>query len=155
MARFATGVTVVTTRGDGGRWHAMTANSFTSVSLDPPLVLLSVATSTRFHRPLTESGDFAVSVLSADQAAVAAHFARSGRDLASQFDGVAHRVGQLGLPLLTGALAWLECRTVERVAAGDHTLFVASVLTAEPADAAADLAPLLFYGSRYLGAENA
>lgn len=150
MARFPTGVTVVTTRGEQGVRHAMTANSFTSVSLEPPLVLLSVARRARFHAPLTASGEWAVSILAADQQPLAEHFSRSGRDLATQFDEVATVAGPVtGLPLLPGALGWLECRTAELVPAGDHTLVLGEVCDARPNPALLDREPLFYHGSHY------
>jgi len=125
---FLSGITVVSAAA-GGRLHAMTANAFCSVSLDPPQVLVCVAHSARFHTAITTAGCWAVSILAADQAAVAARFATSGRDLAGQFDGIGHVVGEhTGGALLNGALAWLECRTVSATEAGDHTVVVGEVL---------------------------
>lgn len=125
---FASGVTVVSTRADG-MLHAMTANAFCSVSLEPPQVLVCVAHTARFHAAITESGMWTVSILGADQAALADRYATPGRDLAGQFDGVDHVVGpQSGAALLTGARAWLECRTAQAVVAGDHTIVVGDVL---------------------------
>lgn len=130
---FVTGITVVTTPpiGDPGTRHAMTANAFCSISLDPVLVMVSVAHTARFHGAITAAEGWAVSIMASDQEPVAAHFARSGRELASQFDGIEHEIGEnTGAPLLRGSRAWLECRTHDLVRAGDHTLVLGEVLAA-------------------------
>lgn len=128
MAQFATGVTIVTVGGQRG--HGMTANAFTSVSLDPPLVLVCVAKAARLHAAILADGCFAVSVLGADQAHVARYFANRGRPAGmAQFDAVQWRPGTCtGAPLLGGALAWLECDVVEVHEGGDHSIFLGRVL---------------------------
>ncbi|MEY9211863.1 flavin reductase family protein [Thermobifida halotolerans] len=128
MSRFATGVTVLTVGGE--HCHGMTANSFTSVSLDPPLALCCVARSARMHRAIARGRHFAVSVLEAGQQEVARHFADRDRpDGPAQFDAVAWLPGPLtGAPLLSGALAWLECEVVEVYGGGDHSIFLGRVL---------------------------
>ncbi|HYN95930.1 MAG TPA: flavin reductase family protein [Pilimelia sp.] len=128
MGQFATGVTVLTTGGE--RAHGMTANSFTSVSLDPPMVLCCVSLAARMYESIASSRTFAVSILAADQRPVARHFAdwRRPRGLA-QFDGVDWQPGpRTGAPLLTGALAWVECRVAEVYPGGDHAIFLGEVL---------------------------
>ncbi|MGW5052560.1 flavin reductase family protein [Actinokineospora sp. NPDC004072] len=130
MSRFATGVTVITT---GGRAvHGMTANSFTSVSLDPPLVSCCVHRDAHMHDAIADAGGFAVSILSAGQEHVARYFADRGRPRgAAQFDRVDWSPGQrTGAPLLTGAAAWLECSLAVAHAGGDHTIFLGEVLGA-------------------------
>lgn len=130
---FVTGITVVTTGpvGDAATRHAMTANAFCSISLDPVLVMVSVAHTARFHAAITATDGWAVSILASDQSAVAAHFARSGRDLATQFDGIEQVAAErTGAPLIRGSRAWLECRTHDLVRAGDHTLVLGEVLAA-------------------------
>ncbi|GII76204.1 flavin reductase [Sphaerisporangium rufum] len=126
---FATGVTVVTTGGDTP--HAMTANSFTSVSLDPPLVLICVDRGAVMHRCLTETGYFGVSVLAAHQEDAALHFANRWRTLgAAQFDDVDWLPGGLtGVPLLDGTLASFECELWRTYDGGDHTIFIGKILT--------------------------
>jgi len=128
---FATGVTVVTV--GGGTPHAMTANSFTSVSLDPPLVLVCVDRGAVMHRVLDATGYFAVSVLGADQEAVAKHFADRWRPLGmAQFEGIDWRPGRMtGAPLITGAIAAFECEVWRTYDGGDHTIFVGSLLSVE------------------------
>ncbi len=129
LGRFASGVTVVTTVLDGVD-HAMTASAFTSVSLDPPQVLVCSQRSSRFHEAVTESGIWGVSILSDRGRAASAWFAHSGRQLEGQFDDVPHHRGALGVPLLDASLAWLECRTIGAHDGGTHTILVGEVITA-------------------------
>jgi flavin reductase (DIM6/NTAB) family NADH-FMN oxidoreductase RutF len=130
MAQFATGVTVLTAGGEHG--HGMTANAFTSVSLDPPLVLCCVARTARMHRAIRSAGSFAVSILGGGQLALARYFADRRRPSGpAQFESVGWVAGRwTGAPLLSGALAWLECALVESYDGGDHTIFLGSVLDA-------------------------
>ena len=147
VGRFATGVTVVTTVLDG-RCHALTANSFTSVSLDPCLVLFCPEKLARFHDVVLAAGTFAVSVLAEGQQAVSRRFAARGRPLDGQFDGVGHTIGPItGAVLLDGALSTLECRTVSTTDAGDHTVVVGEVLGLDVPYPTG--APLLYYEGRY------
>jgi len=129
MGRFATGVIVLTVGGD--HIHGMTANSFGSVSLDPPMVLCCVARSAVMHNAVIAAGSFAVSVLTADQERQARYFAGKDRPLGpAQFDGVDWQPGaRTGSPLLAGSLAWLECVLVDVVGAGDHSVFLGRVLS--------------------------
>jgi flavin reductase (DIM6/NTAB) family NADH-FMN oxidoreductase RutF len=147
VGRFATGVTVVTTVLDG-QHHALTANSFTSVSLEPFLVLFCPEKLARIHDAVLASGIFAVSVLAQGQEAVSRRFAVRGRPLAEQFDGIAHSVGPCtGAVLIDGSLATLECRTTSTADAGDHTVVIGEVLglgVPHPTGA-----PLLYYEGRY------
>ncbi|MET9022135.1 flavin reductase family protein [Actinopolymorpha sp. NPDC004070] len=141
MARFATGVTVVTTCLDGVD-HAMTASAFTSVSLSPPLVLVCVEKIARFHPAVLAAGTWAVSVLTFDAHEVASRLARRGRPLQGQLDGIPVHRGLTGAALLSAAAAWLECRTVAVHDGGDHSIVVGEVVGA---DAPADPAPALVY----------
>lgn len=150
MANFATGVTVITCRV-GEELYAMTANSFTSISLAPPLVMVSISRAGRFLPVLHEAGAWAVSLLAADQGPLARHFADPRRDRTTQFDGLDHEVSpHTGSPLLGGALAWLECRTDRTVVAGDHELFLGAVLAARHTDAAG-VEPLTYFRGRFAG----
>jgi flavin reductase (DIM6/NTAB) family NADH-FMN oxidoreductase RutF len=124
LRSFAAGVTVVTTRDGHGRPAGLTASAFTSVSLDPPLVLVCVDHGATAHPAFRTHGWFAVNVLRREQEAVSRRFAESG---GNKFDGVPCHEGKTGLPLLDGALATLECRVVEAHEAGDHTIFVGAV----------------------------
>ncbi|EFQ82781.1 flavin reductase-like protein [Aeromicrobium marinum DSM 15272] len=146
LGRFASGVTVVTTV-TGGVHHAMTASAFTSVSLDPPQVLVCSDRSSRFHDAVVESGVWGISILTEAGERVSARFARKGRPLDSQFDGVPYRTGELGVPLLDGALAWLECRTRAVHDGGDHSILLGDVVAAGTADV--EDAPLVYYRSHY------
>ncbi|WP_232376876.1 flavin reductase family protein [Amycolatopsis aidingensis] len=129
MAQLATGLTVLT--APGARIHGMTANAFTSVSLDPPLVLCCVSHTARMHAAIKEAGCFAVSMLGADQEELARYFADKRRPTgAAQFDTVDWVAGpHTGAPLLSGSLAWLECEVTEDYAGGDHSIFVGRVLS--------------------------
>jgi flavin reductase (DIM6/NTAB) family NADH-FMN oxidoreductase RutF len=128
LGRFPTGVTLVSTLDDGAPM-VMTASSFTSVSLDPLLVLVCVAHSTRFHPAVLRSREWGVSFLAAHQAELSNRFAAHGRDLDASLEDVEHHPGRvLGVPLLDGALATLECRTTAAYSEGDHTIVVGRVL---------------------------
>lgn len=146
LGRFASGVTVVTTVLDGVD-HAMTASAFTSVSLDPPLVLVCSHKSSRFHDAVLDSGIWSVSILAEEGMAASAWFAHKGRPLDTQFEGIAHHRGDSGAVLLDQSLAWLECTTETVVDGGDHTVLIGAVTGAgvheEPDD------PLLYYRSHY------
>ncbi len=129
LGQFAAGILIMSTLQDGVA-HAMTANAFTSVSLDPPLVLVCVDKGVRMHDAVLDCGYWAVSVLAADQQDLAARFARSGRDLLTQFEGVATESGpKTGCPVIAGSLSWLECRTWATYDGGDHTIVVGEVLS--------------------------
>ncbi len=137
--RFGTGVTVLTTRL-GSRVHGMTANAFMSVSLDPPLVLVSVARRARMNRLLAQSGRFGVSVLREDMRELALHFAgRPRRGLSVPFEE------RLEMPLIRGAVAQIVARVVDIFEAGDHRLFLGRVEHL----AAQDGPPLIFFGGRF------
>lgn len=139
MGRFATGITVITTRVDG-RVHGMTANAFMAGSLEPPLCLISVRREARIHGLLRTSGCFGVSVLGEDQQHLSNHFA--GRRL----PGVHPEFETLGgVPVLERAVAVVAAEVVEAVDCGDHTLFVGHIREME----CVSKAPLLFYGGRY------
>lgn len=146
LSRFASGVTVVTTIVDGVD-HAMTASAFTSVSLDPPLILICVDHRNRFHRAVSVASAWGISILAEEGRKESAWFAHSGRPLESQFDGIAHHRGSTGVPLLDNSLAWLECQTTESLMTGDHTILVGRVVDARVNDGSDD--PLLYYRSHY------
>jgi flavin reductase (DIM6/NTAB) family NADH-FMN oxidoreductase RutF len=143
LGRFATGITVITTRAPDGKCEGMTANSFSAVSLDPPLVLWSIKNEAPSLAAFTEAGAFAISVLTQEQADISHHFATPSPD---KFAGIAIEEGFGGCPLIAGALASFECRLHEIVPAGDHRIMLGRVVRATW-DAAAG--PLLFSGGRY------
>jgi flavin reductase (DIM6/NTAB) family NADH-FMN oxidoreductase RutF len=147
LRRVAAGVTVVTTRDPDGLPTGLTASAFTSVSLDPPLVLVCVDRAARAHDPLVAHGWFAVNVLASGQEWLSRLFASTSED---KFAGVPFREGRAGLPLLEGVLASLECRVVARHPGGDHTIFVGEVEAACVAAAGARQ-PLVYFESAYHG----
>jgi len=144
MRRFPSGVAVVTVDTDEERL-GLTVGTLVSLSLEPPLVGISIAREAAMHELLRRAGGFALSLLAAGQEAVAQHFARGVPPIA-HWHGIAHREGASGAPLLEGALGWLECRTWAEHDAGDHTFFVGEVLGAELGTAAP---PLLYLDGRY------
>jgi len=129
MRLFASGVCVVSVKVDGER-AASTIGSLVSLSLDPPLVGISVGRELALHELLRTAGAFGVSILRGDQADVAAHFARGVPPLVL-WDSVPSRAGETGAPLLAEALAWIECRLWARYDAGDHSIFVGEVVAVE------------------------
>ncbi|MFN3569675.1 MAG: flavin reductase family protein [Polaromonas sp.] len=142
LGQFATGITVVTTRAAEGGLVGLTVNSFSALSLEPPLILWSLRGSSP-SLPVFESAErFVVNVLAEAQVEVSRRFALP---IADKFDGVAHAENAWGQPLLHGAAAWFECRTVSRQAAGDHCLFIAEVERFTLSEAA----PLLFHSGGY------
>jgi flavin reductase (DIM6/NTAB) family NADH-FMN oxidoreductase RutF len=152
MSQFASGVTIVTALRDGIK-HAMTATAVSSVSLVPPLILVCVSRSSRFHEAVTVADAWCVSLLSADQEGLARHFANKGRDLLSQFDHVPYTPSPLsGTPLIDGALAWMECVTYGQYDGGDHTIMVGELVHASgpPSPNEQDRrAPLTYYQGTY------
>ncbi len=146
MARFATGVTVVTTQV-GGVDHAMTASAFTSVSLEPLLVLVCVEREARFHDAIVESGLWGVSILPSTARATADWLATRGRPLHGQLERVPTHRGVTGVALLDESLSTLECETTDAYPGGDHTIVVGRVVSVEISDHAGDA--LVYYRGRY------
>ena len=142
MSHFATGVTVVATRHLGGGACGLTANAFTSVSLVPPLVLVCVDRRSLTYPCLEANGFFAASFLSEGQHELSLRFAERRDD---KFDGVPHRAGVTGAPILAGSIGHLECRTETEFPGGDHAIILASVVATE---AGAGL-PLVFFRGAY------
>jgi len=145
--RFASGIVVVSTSLDGVG-HAMTVTAFTSVSLEPLLVLFCAEKVARFHDAVLATGTWAVSVLNSGAEKTARWLATRGRPLAGQLDAFPHHRGPLtGAPILDDALAAIECRTTAVHDGGDHSIVVGEVLAVtepSPGDA-----PLLYYSSHY------
>jgi flavin reductase len=144
MRRVPHGVAVLTVDAEGGRL-GLTIDSLVSLSLEPPLVGVSVSRQAAMHELLRAAGGFALSLLAAGQEDVAQHFARGVPPIA-HWHGIATREGAAGAPLLDGALGWIECRVAAEHAVGDHTLFVGEVLSVE---LGAPAAPLVHVGSGY------
>jgi flavin reductase (DIM6/NTAB) family NADH-FMN oxidoreductase RutF len=143
LAMFATGVTIVTARTPEGELIGLTANSFNSLSLDPPLVLWSLAQAAGSMPALSSGTHYAINVLAADQKALAERFA-SRRD--DRWAGVAYTDGASGAPLITGAAASFECFNRSRYQEGDHVIFVGEV---ERCSHQPGAAPLLFHGGKF------
>lgn len=143
LGRFCTGVTVVASMCDGIP-DGFTCQSFSALSLEPPLVLVCVRKESATWPRIRRTGRFAVSVLAADQQAVGDRLARPG---GNRFTDVAWRPSPGGLPLVEGALAWVECAVRDEIDAGDHLVVTAEVTALEAGSADE---PLLFYRGRYL-----
>lgn len=142
LGRFPTGVTVITTRGPDGRREGLTANSFSALSLDPPLVLWSIVRKSGSLPAFVASGHFAINVLAAGQSDVSHRFATPSPD---KFAGLECREGLGGSPLLAGVLASFECSTESTLDGGDHLLFVGRVLRIRYGAGE----PLIFNAGRY------
>jgi len=142
MGQFATGITVVTGRDPEGRPFGLTVNSFTSVSLEPPLVLFCLANRSELNAALGLTKRYAVSILSEEHEDLSNRFAKPGAD---RFAGLEMVEGEHGLPLVPGALAWLECRVTDVHPGGDHAIYVGEVLRIEVRPGR----PLLYHASAY------
>lgn len=143
LGMFATGVTIVTTRTPAGELVGLTANSFNSVSLAPPLVLWSLARSAGAMAAFSTGSHYAINILSADQQELARQFAAKDVD---RYQGVAFTLGASGAPLLEDAAATFECFNRSRYEEGDHVIFVGEV---ERCAHRVGAAPLLFHGGRF------
>ena len=143
LGLFVTGVTIITTCDEAGEPVGITANSFNSVSLDPPLVLWSVGLKAHSLAAFSEASTFAVHILRDDQADLSQRFAKSGTD---KFAGLNLQYGAGRVPLLPDCAARLECSLHSKTPAGDHILFIAEVigLTSDP-----HAMPLVYHGGRY------
>ena len=145
LAKFCTGVTIVTTKNQDGM-HGLTVNAFTSVSLDPPLILICIQKNGWSHSTLCECEDLVVNILSIEQKDLSDRFANPTLDSEERFRDLSFRVSENGLPILAGNLGHLECRVVNQIEGGDHTIFIGQV---ENADFSEGKQPLLFYDSGY------
>lgn len=140
--RFATGVTIASVLDANGTPHGLTVNSFTSVSLDPPLLLICLGHAVTSIDAFRSSQHFGINVLAEGQRHLSDHFARKGHD---RFDGLEWYRGEYGVPLLPGVLAAIECRLHQRFPSGDHDIFVGEVVRVHVGEGE----PLLYYASRY------
>jgi flavin reductase (DIM6/NTAB) family NADH-FMN oxidoreductase RutF len=127
LSQFATGVTIITTLSEDGEPVGLTANSFNSVSLDPPLVLWSLGLAASSMPAFQTSSHYAVNVLSSDQLSLSRRFSRRSLAAPERFREIAWRQGQSGVPLLDGSCAWFECANRSRYQEGDHVIFVGAV----------------------------
>lgn len=142
MGQFATGITVITTVDADGNLYGMTANSFTSVSLDPPLLLVCVGRELDFARVITSASHFGVNILAAGQEDLSRRFATRNID---KFAGLSYRPGRSGVPLLAGTLGHIECARYELLPGGDHVIVVGRIEHLEYRGGE----PLVYFGSRY------
>lgn len=124
LGRFASGVTIVTSKDAEGRWHGITVSAFCSVSLEPPLILICIENKTGSHLALEQSNSFVVNVLREDQQYISDRFASF---LPDKFAGVDYHLGINDLPVLEDVLANLECRLVDAHDNGDHTIFIGEI----------------------------
>ena len=145
LRQWASGVAVITSVGSDGRTHGMTASSFTSLSLHPPLVLVCVARNNDTFPVLSSSRAYAVNVLAEGQEDLSRRFAQKGQ-MEHSLEGVPHFYGHHGLPLLEGCIASLECKVYDIHEVGDHAVFVGLVLGAR---AEVERRPLLYYHGAY------
>lgn len=145
LGAFATGITVITTRGEDHA-YGMTANAFSSVSLDPPLILICAKSGAEGSEHIERNGVFAVNILAADQEPLSRYFASKdrprGRDA---FRDVDHRTVVTGSPVLDGVIAYLDCRLHESRTVGDHEIFIGEVVALDSTEGE----PLLFHGGGY------
>lgn len=146
LGAFATGVTVITTQGEDHPF-GMTANAFSSVSLDPPLVLVCVISGTHGAETIERNGVFAVNILGADHEPISRYFSSKDRPRGPDaFSEIPHVLGTTGCPILEGAAAYLDCRVHAIHEAGDHLVVIGEVMALGVEE---DSAPLLFHGGRY------
>jgi flavin reductase (DIM6/NTAB) family NADH-FMN oxidoreductase RutF len=148
LSQFATGVTIITTCLPDGTFLGLTASSFNSVSLDPPLVLWSLSSKASSMPVFTGNSHYVINILSGDQAALAERFAMR---IDNRFEGVDFELSRTGLPILSGVSAWFECHNRSRYPEGDHVIFVGEVeccdVTPRPA--------LVFHGGKFVSTTHA
>ena len=147
LSRYATGVAVVTTVDQDSRPYGLAVNSFTSVSLEPPLVLWCLRRASSVFDEFTSISKFAVNVLAAHQLELARRFSAKVED---RFAGIAYELGAHGCPILPGVVATLECDTVAQYIAGDHLIFIGEVRTCADTGAM----PLIFHSKGYWTAKD-
>ncbi len=145
MRAWSSGVTIVTAAHNGER-HGMTVSSFTSISLKPPLIIISLQTDSRTHRLVNASGAFAVNILSASQRGLSERFAGHGATEADRFAGLESEASLTGSPFLGGSLACLDCRVTQEIPVGMNTLFLAEVVLAR-GDGEGE--PLVYHNRQY------
>ena len=142
LSRFPSGVTIVTTRDAGGKFHGITVSSFASVSLEPPMILVCIEKTTGSHYAFEESSFFVVNILAEGHESFSNRFASQ---ISDKFEDVSYRLGLGEVPVLTDALVTLECRLAYAHEGGDHTIFVGLVEKSEVKDAN----PLVYWHGNY------
>lgn len=142
LGRFATGVTIVTAKSAEGRLVGVTANSYNSVSIDPPLILWSLSKTAGSMDCFMETEAFTVHILGEDQGDLAMRFASRGDN---KYDGLDFELDSAGTPLLSGCASRLQCKTVHRYEGGDHMIFVGKVTSFDQCDKA----PLIFHQGKF------
>ncbi len=147
LGQFATGVTIITTRLADGSFRGLTASSFNSVSLDPPLVLWSLGTAASSLPVFTGNSHYVINVLGAEQAHLATLFSRRAPD---PFAGIEYELSRTGQPILKGCSAWFECHNRSRYPEGDHVIFVGEVERC----ALRAQAPLIFHGGQFCSTQT-
>ncbi|MDA1055447.1 MAG: flavin reductase family protein [Planctomycetota bacterium] len=147
LGKFATGVTVASTKVGDETW-GMTANAVTSLSLDPPLVILCIQKEGQSRDKFEEGGCFALNILSAGQQEVSDRFAFKGPKDFSDLETI---TAETGAPILKDALGWVDCRLKEILPGGDHDIFIGEIVAGGAAD---DGSPLLYYGGKYAKLEK-
>ena len=145
MRAWSAGVTVVTAAHDGNQ-HGATVNSFTSISLEPAMITISLQKSARTHELISKSSAFGLTILSAEQSQISDLFAGKMTEVKDRFAGLQTQTLVTGSPLIVGGLAWLDCRVVETFNAGSNTLFIAEVLAAQDTG---DGQPLIYHNRKY------
>lgn len=146
LGSFATGVTVITTQGEE-HGYGMTANAFSSVSLDPPLILVCVIKGTEGSEHIEKNGVFAVNILGHDQEPISRYFASRDRPRGAEaFREVSHVRAATGSPIIDGTTAYLDCRLATSHEAGDHMIYIGEVLAM---GVNSDVMPLLFHRGKY------
>lgn len=142
LGKFATGVTVASTKVGDETW-GMTANAVTSLSLDPPLVILCIQRDSLSHRKFKEGGCYALSILSAAQQDISDRFAFKGP---KDFSGLDTKTSVTMAPILAGALGWVDCMLKEILPGGDHDIFIGEIVAGDGIESGE---PLLYYGGKY------
>jgi flavin reductase (DIM6/NTAB) family NADH-FMN oxidoreductase RutF len=145
MRAWSAGVTVVTAVYENNQ-HGATVNSFTSISLEPAMITISLQKSARTHELISKSRAFGLTMLSAQQAKIADLFAGKMVEVKDRFADLQTQTLVTGSPLIVGGLAWLDCRVVETFNAGENTLFIAEVLAARDTN---DAQPLIYHNRKY------
>jgi len=145
MRKWPTGVTIVTVSHQGLR-HGMTVSSFTSLSLDPPWVLISLDRSSRTYQLLSDAGYFGVTFLSSQQQAISERFARRDTEAEDRFDGLETHTLVSGVPFPVGGLGYLDCRVVTTIESGSNTLFIGEVLATRSGKGRL---PLVYFNRQY------